>query len=134
MDNLLVMTFAEWLKTTRKSEGVSLSRLVEKIGNLCSDAYLSKLENARYIGKKGNPTRPDKEIVIALADALHTDRSYVLQLAGYAVELPQFPPEIQTELTKLNNKLSAENISETDKDRIRLEFLSLLQFLNSKTD
>ena len=94
MNNLLVvMTFAEWLKTNREKHKLTLVRLADKIGNICSDAYLSKLENAKYKSKKGNPMRPDKEIVIALADVFGANQESVLNLAGYATDSP-LPPEL----------------------------------------
>lgn len=76
--------FAEWLKINRQREKISLRNLAEKIGNLCSDAFLSQIENRRYRGKKGNLMRPDKEIVIALAKALNTSENEALKLADYA--------------------------------------------------
>lgn len=80
------MDFAEWLKSNRQREKLSLRRLSEKIGGLCSDAYLSQLENRRYLGKKGKPMRPDREIVVALAEALNADVDRALALADYAPE------------------------------------------------
>lgn len=83
------MDFAEWLKTNRKREKISLRRLADKIGNLCSDAYLSQLEKRKYPGKKGKPMRPNREIVIALAEALNADVNEALVLADYAPEEKQ---------------------------------------------
>lgn len=81
-----LMDFAEWLKINREREKVSLRRLADKIGNLCSDAYLSQLENRRYKSKKGELMRPAKEIVVALAEALHANTDEALRLADYAPE------------------------------------------------
>ena len=61
---------------------------------MVSDAYLSKLENDKYKGKKGQPTRPDKELVIALADVFRANQDYVLNLAGYPTEIKVLPSEL----------------------------------------
>jgi transcriptional regulator with XRE-family HTH domain len=90
-NNLTIMDFAEWLKTNRKKSGYSLRVLADKIGNICSDAYLSQLENRRYRGKKGELMRPDREIVAALADVFHQDADYALNLAGHVSEKSHIP-------------------------------------------
>lgn len=89
---LMVMDFAEWLKTNRTKSKLSLRRLADRINNICSDAYLSQLENRRYLGKKGEPMRPDKEIVLALADVFRENPDVALNLAGYPSEnIPNLP-------------------------------------------
>lgn len=82
--NNLMKDFADWLKTNREREKLSLRELVDKIDHICSDAFLSQLENRRYIGKKGEPMRPDKQIVIALANVFHQDVNEALKLARHA--------------------------------------------------
>lgn len=86
MNKKLMNKFSEWLKRKRKESGLTLMQLKSAIGDLVSDAYLSKLENDKYKGKKGLPPRPDKELVIALAEVFRDDVDYVLTLAGYPVE------------------------------------------------
>lgn len=81
---LKVMDFAEWLKTNRELKGYSQRRLAKEVDYLCSDAFISQIETRKYVGKKGNPMKPDREIVIALAKALNADVDKALNLAGYA--------------------------------------------------
>jgi hypothetical protein len=90
----LMNDFAELLKTSRenwKPKKISLKKLAEAIDNICSDAYLSQLENRRYEGKKGNPMRPDKEIVIALSKFFNWDLNEALKLAGHPSEEKVLP-------------------------------------------
>jgi transcriptional regulator with XRE-family HTH domain len=105
------MDFAEWLKTNRKKSGYSLRVLADKIGNICSDAYLSQLENNRYRGKKGEPMRPDREIVVALAEAFHENLNEVLKLADYAPaneNFHKFPPVLHKFDWETFNKIELE--------------------------
>ena len=76
--------FGAWLRLHRANAEISLLDLVAKIGNLCSDAYLSKLENDTKKGKRGNFKRPDIEIVDALAEALHRPKDEARVAAEYA--------------------------------------------------
>src|SRR5687768_6386912 len=91
----LVMDFAEWLKTNRAASRLSLRSLAKKIDYLCSDAYLSQLENRRYKGKKGKLMQPDQEIVIALAGALNKNIDEALMIAGYAPRESVLPDELR---------------------------------------
>jgi transcriptional regulator with XRE-family HTH domain len=68
----------------REKSKMTLMQLKSAIGDLCTDAYLSKLENDKNANKKGQPTRPDKEIVTALAEVFKEDVEYALWLADYA--------------------------------------------------
>jgi transcriptional regulator with XRE-family HTH domain len=88
-----LMDFAEWLKTYRKAANLSLRKLADRINNLCSDAYLSQLENRRYVGKKGNTMQPDLEIVDALAVALNRPVNEARLAAGYAPITQMTVPE-----------------------------------------
>jgi transcriptional regulator with XRE-family HTH domain len=83
-NKLMANTFSIWLKKYRQESGLTLAQLRGAIDNLCSDAYLSKLENDRYRGKKGNPAQPDIEIVEALAKALNRPIDEARLAAGYA--------------------------------------------------
>jgi len=101
MDKKLMSKFSDWLKHNRKKSGMTLIQLKSAIGDLCSDAYLSKLENDRYKGKKGLPNRPDKEIVLALADVFKENPDKVLILAGYLPENePTAYPQTEAEFTE----------------------------------
>jgi transcriptional regulator with XRE-family HTH domain len=84
LNSLLMSSFSQWLKENRKKSGLTLEQLRSAIGDLCTVAYLSKLENDKYKGKKGSSTRPDREIVIALAEAFHQKPDEALRLADYA--------------------------------------------------
>jgi transcriptional regulator with XRE-family HTH domain len=84
LNKLLMSSFSQWLKENRKKSGLTLEQLRTAIGDLCTVAYLSKLENDKYKGKKGLSTRPDREIVVALAEAFHENLNEVLTLADYA--------------------------------------------------
>lgn len=123
--NNLMKDFAEWLKTNRQREKVSLRRLADKIGNLCSDAFLSQIENRKYPGKKGKLMRPDREIVIALAKALHADENEALRLADYATEhnaadYPQTAEEFAEALKRYGVK--EWKIAEKDLDKLGADF------------
>jgi transcriptional regulator with XRE-family HTH domain len=82
----LMSDFSQWLKKKRKESGMTLIQLKAAIGDLVTDAYLSKIENDRFANKKGQPSRPNKELVIALAEAFKEDVGFVLNLAGYPTE------------------------------------------------
>lgn len=91
----LIMDFADWLKTNREESRLSLRALAKAIDNLCSDAFLSQLENRRYKGKKGALMQPDKLIVIALAKVFGANVDRALVLADYPPENAfEIPPEI----------------------------------------
>ena len=81
---LMSNNFSEWLKTNRKKSGLTLIQTRDRINNLCSDAYISRLENARYDNKKGKPPQPDIEIVDALAEAFGRPIDEARLAAGYA--------------------------------------------------
>lgn len=109
--NYFIMDFAEWLKTNRKTSGLSLRRLADTIGNLCSDAYLSQLENRRYKGKKGALMQPAKEIVIALAETFGEDVDFALKLADYAPENPpKRKPQTAKEFFEILESLGIEDV------------------------
>jgi transcriptional regulator with XRE-family HTH domain len=91
LNNLLMSSFSQWLKNNRKKSGFTLEQLRSAIGDICTVAYLSKLENDKYKSKKGEPMRPDREIVVALAEAFHENIDNALHLAGYAVSSESFP-------------------------------------------
>lgn len=104
----LMEDFAELLKTSRenwKPKKISLKKLAKAIDNICSDAYLSQLENRRYKGKKGNPMRPDKEIVVALAKFFGWDLNHALTLAGHPPEKTSVPQDLaSTGYLQLSNE------------------------------
>lgn len=100
---LMANAFSLWLKKHRAESGLTLIQLRDKIGNLCSDAYLSKLENDRYKGKKGRPAQPDIEIVEALAAALHRPTDEARLAAGYApATAPIVSPQILDALRRVS--------------------------------
>lgn len=119
MNKKLMSRFSEWLKTNRKLSGLTLMQLKSAIGDLCSDAYLSQLENDRYKGKKGNPKKPDKTIVIALARVFNADVDKVLELTDYA-PTNQLPAEL--------NAIGFNELSKEDLEKIA----SYIQFLKSQ--
>lgn len=88
---LMKSAFSIWLKKHREESGLTLIQLRDKIGKLCSDAYLSKLENDKYKGKKGKPAQPDIEIVEALALAFNRPIDEARLAAGYAPKNPDLP-------------------------------------------
>lgn len=101
--------FSDWLKTYRKESGLSLMQLKAAIGDLCSDAYLSKLENDRYRGKKGKPALPDIEIVDALATALNRPVDEARLAAGYAARDNILPEQLRDiPFSRLDNSALAQ--------------------------
>ena len=83
-EKLMASEFSKWLKDYRRESGLTLIQLRDAIGNLCTDAYLSRLENDRFAGKKGKPAQPSLEIVDALAKALNRPTDEARLAAGYA--------------------------------------------------
>lgn len=63
-------SFGEWLKPQRKRCGLTQKALVIAANNVCTEQYISNLENKYDVGKGGQPIRPRLEIVDALAKAL----------------------------------------------------------------
>ena len=78
------MKFSQWLKLSRKEAGLTLVQLRERINNMCTDAYLSRLEHERYVSKKGQQMMPARDLVIALAEAFGKDVDEALTIAGYS--------------------------------------------------
>lgn len=64
------MSFGTWLKPRRKQTGLTQKALAEAANGVCTEQYISNLENKYDVGKGGEPTRPRLEIVDALASAL----------------------------------------------------------------
>jgi transcriptional regulator with XRE-family HTH domain len=95
MNQKLMSELSKWLKHYRKESGLTLLQLKAAIGDLCSDAYLSKIENNRYKGKKGNPPRVDIEIVDALAVALNRPVDEARNAAGYSAKNTILPDELR---------------------------------------
>ncbi len=118
--------FAELLKTSRvnwKPKKISLKKLADAIDNICSDAFLSQLENRRYKGKKGELMRPGKDIVIALAKFFNWNLNEALKLAGHSPvdETAQEEQERSgltddsREIIEALNKLSAKSLKAVTK-------------------
>jgi transcriptional regulator with XRE-family HTH domain len=114
--------FGEWLRAARNARGLSLRRLEERIGGICTYSYLSQLENGET-GKKGNVYRPDREIVVALARALDVPVDEALIAAdyaptrthtinGYKVELP-YGIDFVIPHTEVNSQDEADEFAES---------------------
>ena len=80
---LMASEFSKWLKENRRKSELTLIQLRDKISGLCTDAYLSRLENDKFKSKKGNPAQPDIEIVESLAIALNRPIDEARWAAGY---------------------------------------------------
>lgn len=89
--------FAVQLKALREAKGWTLRRAADQIG--ISHRRLGELERGQSWGT-GNPTRPSRDTVLAVADAYGEPRDYLLELAGFAPE--------QRELTNSEAMLLAE--------------------------
>jgi transcriptional regulator with XRE-family HTH domain len=79
-------TFGDYLRQHRKRQGLSQGQLAHKAK--ISQSYVSGLE-------RGMNRQPDRDNVLALADALGVPRQEALRAAGYAYAEP-FDPQAQT--------------------------------------
>lgn len=93
------MNFGETLKKKRKEAKLSQEELAELAvvdGYKYTGAYISNIERGYDKNKKGEPTRPNKDLVIAMANVLNWDVNDALTSAGHA-PLPGSPQyEAQT--------------------------------------
>lgn len=76
--------FGAWLREKRTAKGLSLRGLARLTNGACTYGYISQLESDNYRGKKGNPVKPDREIVIALALALNESPTLALKMTDYS--------------------------------------------------
>lgn len=79
---ILVMTFAQQLKSRRIEANLSQSELALKAGT--SKQYINNLENNTPHPITGATPRPSREKVTAIANALGWNLAEALPLAGYA--------------------------------------------------
>jgi transcriptional regulator with XRE-family HTH domain len=75
--------FGVRLKELREAKGWTLRRAADHIG--ISHRRLGELERGQSWGT-GNPTRPSRETVVAIAEAYDMPRDFLLELAGFARE------------------------------------------------
>lgn len=78
------MSFGSELRSRRKDKRFTQAGLAKAANNVCTGAYISDLERDYYVGKKGRPTRPDIDIVDALARALDWPIKDARTAAGHA--------------------------------------------------
>lgn len=77
------MTLGQLIKTERNKRGWSIRDLADQIDNICRHQYLSLLEKDPVSKKSGDPIKPRREILEALAKAFHLPVHTVLHAAGY---------------------------------------------------
>ena len=77
------MTLGQLIKTERNKRGWSIRDLADQIGNICRHQYLSLLEKDPVSKKSGDPIKPRREILEALAKAFRLPVHTVLHAAGY---------------------------------------------------
>lgn len=110
MYNLVVMeTFGEWLRTSRKNKGWTQDQLRQKSN--VSSSYISTLERSQPHSVTGASLRPEPKIVTALAQALGENVDEALRLAGYAPnESREIDEKSQLSIYSIYKKLRAPEI------------------------
>lgn len=83
-------TFGKWLKRQRKEKGVSQLDVAKGAilpdGTTVTDAYISRIEREVDKDKYGQPTKPDRHLVVSIAKFLNVDASEALNKAGFSSE------------------------------------------------
>lgn len=96
-------TFGEWLKRTRKKQGLTQQQLADRVK--VSKQYISNLErNARH-GTSGAKPTPSAKVVKRIATGLEVPESEALRAAGYYPEEAEIDPR-QTQLLSYFLELS----------------------------
>lgn len=114
------MSFGEWLKLKRKAAKLSQDKLaalaVLNNGYKYTAQYISNIERGYDKNKKGDPTRPDRDLVIALAKALNQDINEALTEADYSAEILSEEFEVLDGISlKFQN---SNNWSEDDRQKV----------------
>lgn len=121
--------FGEWLRNTREAKRWTQEELARKANDICTGAYISALERGQDVGKKGKPTRPSEEIVVALATALGANIPKVLRLAGYnAAGMPDPAADMMDQIAEQAAEM-VRRFLDLPADR-RKEALNIMRVLN----
>lgn len=108
--------FAAWLENAfQNSRFKSYAQLAEFIG--VTRTTISTFATARPQSHSGKPSRPKRNNVIALAQALDEDVDKALFLAGHAPQSQKVVNEILVRVDKIFNQLT------TDEARKKVEYL-----------
>lgn len=84
------MSFGKWVKVKRITQNISQHVLAEKA--FISTSYVSQIERDALNSSTGKRTRPDEDIVDAIAKALNADENEGRAAAGYAPKQTEYEP------------------------------------------
>lgn len=124
-----ISSFGQQLKQKRKKAGLTQSQLAQRANYICTEAYISQLENNKYVGKKGEPMRPSVEIVDALAIALNWSVGEARVAAGWAppVESPEHKNRLETLVENLKESVMRSGAGELEDERVQEKVFRNLQ-------
>jgi transcriptional regulator with XRE-family HTH domain len=105
--------FGRTVRKLRERRAIGLREMAERIG--ASQGYLSQVE-------RGNYAPPSEEKIVALADALETNATWLLALGG------RLPSEVNVALldhfkTRVIRSLAVDQVSASDTEGLLPEFL-----------
>lgn len=128
---IMVLSGGEWIRKRRGELGMLQRQLAERSG--LSVSYISTLERGQKHSITGARLRPEPSKVTAIAKALKSDPSELLDLYGYASEPrePQTVREFKARLAELGVHLDTDDDADDSPEALENLRHSLAAFLQA---